>query len=848
MQKFDDITPAGHASRSSDAHVRLDDEIKSRMLESSPDCIKLLDLDARLLSMNAGGMAQLEICDLGPVIGSQWVDFWEGADRDAAKAALAAARSGQIGRFTGYFPTTVSRRPMWWDVVVSPIRAEDGSVDHLLAVSRDVSARMLSNELVRAVTEGTGRSTGPDFFPSLVCHLASVLRVPYVFVAECTTDTRERVRTLAFWKQSGLAPNFEYTLTGTPCEAVIDGQAAYHADHVQALFPRDRDLVSLGARSYLGLPIAGSSGQILGHLAVLDVAPMPSDEVSSALLRTFASRAAGEMERQRVTAEIARLNQVLAAAAQRAQTLLAVNNAVVLNLTPDALCAAITEALRPVMPFDSIAISLLDESKGVLRLVGAQASKPSPQFVIGRELPLAASQAGHALITRRPVLREDLALSREFPSEDTLLHEGFRASLTVPLVVRGQGIGALSVMSFNARQYTQADADLLQEVANQVALAVENMREYEEIGRLKAQVERENVYLREEIRDSHNFEEIIGSSPALTATLGTVERVAATDTTVLLLGETGTGKELIARAIHGRSPRQKRPLVKVNCGAIPAGLIESELFGHVRGAFTGALEARTGRFELATGGTIFLDEIGELPLDMQVKLLRALQEQEFEPVGSSRTVKVNVRVIAATNRDLAREVEAGRFRADLFYRLNVLPIRVPPLRERREDVPRLAVFFAHRHAKRIGRAVSTIDRESLDRLATYDWPGNVRELENVIERALVLSAGPLLHVGTEALPASRPATTLGTQVGQAPPLVAPWPHPLGSAPPPHGSVGSINALEDVLKTHIIATLQRTGGVIEGPQGAAKLLDMHPNTLRSRLKKLGISASGLAGVR
>jgi formate hydrogenlyase transcriptional activator len=330
------------------------------------------------------------------------------------------------------------------------------------------------------------------------------------------------------------------------------------------------------------------------------------------------------------------------------------------------------------------------------------------------------------------------------------------------------------------------------------------------------------VYLREEILGEHNFEEIVGNSPQLSSVLHTVERVAPTDTTVLILGETGTGKELVARAVHNRSSRRSHPLVKVNCGAISAGLIESELFGHVKGAFTGALERRIGRFELADRGTIFLDEVGELPLDMQVKLLRVLQEQEFEPVGSSRTVKVDVRVIAATNRVLEEEVAAGKFRADLFYRLNVLPVRVPPLRERRADIPQLVMFFIQRHAKRIGRTVEGVSRESLERLMGYPWPGNVRELENVVERALVLSRGGVLDIGPDQLPSVPDTIATGSALST-------------SATP----VAATGTLEEVERSYIAATLLKTGWVVEGPNGAARLLNMHPNTLRSRMKKLGI---------
>jgi formate hydrogenlyase transcriptional activator len=446
------------------------------------------------------------------------------------------------------------------------------------------------------------------------------------------------------------------------------------------------------------------------------------------------------------------------------------------------------------------------------------------------ELGLTNSHAGWTFTHQRPFYNPDLAQKRTYPGEEILLREGFRSIIVLPLIVRGKSIGTLNLGSRQPMQYGEGEAELLQEVANQLALAVENMREYEEIARLKAQLEQENVYLREEILGEHNFEEIVGSSPQLTAVLRTIDRVAPTDATVLILGETGTGKELIARAIHSRSARDKHPLVKVNCGAIPNGLLESELFGHMKGAFTGAVERRTGRFELADKGTIFLDEIGELAFDMQVKLLRVLQEQEFEPVGSNRTVKVDVRVIAATNRNLEQEVADGRFRADLYYRLNVLPIHVPALRERRADIQQLAMFFIQRHAKRIGRTIEGVTKESLERLRLYEWPGNVRELENVIERALILSKGGLLEIANDFFPA--------VPVMDAPPT-APSLSREHATPSLGQPVSGTGTLQDIERAHIVATLARTGWVVEGPAGAAKILDMHPNTLRSRMKKLGI---------
>jgi formate hydrogenlyase transcriptional activator len=354
-----------------------------------------------------------------------------------------------------------------------------------------------------------------------------------------------------------------------------------------------------------------------------------------------------------------------------------------------------------------------------------------------------------------------------------------------------------------------------------------------QVKELQHKLEAENVYLQEEISKEHNFEEVVGNSRALIKVLQQVETVAPTDSTVLILGETGCGKELFARAIHSHSKRKGRPLVKLNCGAIPTGLVESELFGHMKGAFTGALERRMGRFELADGGTLFLDEVSELPLDTQVKLLRVLQEHEFEPLGSSRTLRVNVRIIAASNRDLEKAVQEGRFRADLYYRLNVLPVSVPPLRQRRSDIPLLTSFFVERFARQLGKQGIAIAQETIDALTQYDWPGNVRELQNVIERAVVLSQGPILRLGRDLLPFANEDPEAANEVGD------------GTSSHNPKSEGDLNAsfsLQQVEKRHILEVLARTEGVIEGSRGAAKLLGLHPNTLRSRMKRLGIGRS------
>ena len=428
---------------------------------------------------------------------------------------------------------------------------------------------------------------------------------------------------------------------------------------------------------------------------------------------------------------------------------------------------------------------------------------------IGTAVSRQGGYVGWVLDHQAPLLRRNLEQERQFPVEEKLLAEGISSYIVVPLISQGRAFGTLNVGSRTLNQYGEEDTTFLFEVAKQVALAVENMLAYEEIAQLKARLEQENLYLQEEIKTQHDFEEIIGQSPAMKKVLQVVETVAPTYAGVLIF-ETGTGKELIARAIHNLSSRKAKPLVKVNCAALPAGLIESELFGHEKGAFTGALSRRIGRFELAHGGTIFLDEIGESLPDLQVKLLRVLQDGEVERVGGANTIKVAVRVIAATNRDLQKAMQEGRFRQDLFYRLHVFPIQLPPLRERREDIPLLVKYFAMKYGKTLGKRIETIPQKTMDALQAYPWPGNVRELEHAIERAVILSQGPRLELGDWL---SQPGVTTRDS--------------------------RVLTLTEVDRDHIIAVLELTGWHVSGERGAAKLLGMRPTTLEARMKKLGI---------
>jgi formate hydrogenlyase transcriptional activator len=529
--------------------------------------------------------------------------------------------------------------------------------------------------------------------------------------------------------------------------------------------------------------------------------------------------------------EIGALNQKVERTAERYRTLLEINNAIITHLTQEALLHSVSETLHRIIPFDRAAFTLYNPTRATFRYLAIEGTLPSEYFRAGVEFPRAESMAALVFDQQRPALRRDLEKEQQYPNDRRLVAEGIKADCLVPLIVGGKSIGTLNIGSKTRNQYSEADMEFLQEAGNQVALAVENMQSYEEIAALKAKLEKENVYLQEEIRTEHNFEEIVGNSPALLAVLRKVEQVASTDSTVLICGETGTGKELIARAIHGRSPRRNRPLVKVNCSAISAGLVESELFGHMKGAFTGAIERRIGRFELADGGTIFLDEVGELPLETQVKLLRVLQELEFEPVGSSRSLRVDVRVIAATNRNLEEFVQAGGFRSDLFYRLNVFPLEVPSLRERRSDIPQLAMVFLSHYAKRISKYMGGISQDAMDRLTRYAWPGNVRELQNVIERAVILSRGSILELEPDLVPmltVGEPSRTPGPPSEMV---------QVAKPTPPRFAT-----LEEVERDHILTALKQTNGVVEGPKGAARMLNLHPNTLRHRMDKLGIKRS------
>src|SRR6058998_3698062 len=439
--------------------------------------------------------------------------------------------------------------------------------------------------------------------------------------------------------------------------------------------------------------------------------------------------------------------------------LLEVTNALVSNLDLPRLVDAISSSLERAIPNEFTALALYDKDSGELVVHAVAAKSSDGRRYVGKRFT--GSAAGEAFTARRTLLFGEDDLTGPFADTAAAMREaGIRSVCAVPLVVGDRGLGTLTVGNLQPDAFTPESVAMIEEVVRRVAMAVANALAFREIAQLTEKLAEERLYLESEIRAEHPFGEIAGESRLLRDALQHVETVAPTDATVLVLGETGTGKELIARAIHDRSGRRERTFVKINCAAIPSGLLESELFGHERGAFTGAIAQKIGRFEVANGGTLFLDEVGEIPLELQPKLLRVLQEQEFERLGGTRTIKVDVRLVAATNRDLARLVEEQRFRDDLYYRLNVFPIQVPPLRERPEDIEALVRYFVQRFARRMQRRIEVIPTEALDAMRRYPWPGNVRELENLIERAVILSSGPhltvpLAHLARRSTPAAQ---------------------------------------------------------------------------------------------
>ncbi|MPZ78243.1 MAG: PAS domain S-box protein [Deltaproteobacteria bacterium] len=624
---------------------------------------------------------------------------------------------------------------------------------------------------LRTILEGTADETGERFFAALVENLAKALNTHGAWITEYIQECR-RLRALAFWMDGQWIRDYEVDIAGSPCEKVIDTADIVHfPDNLLELYPDDPDIASTGAVSYLGMPLKDIDGKILGHLAVIDRRPIPEEPKVQALFRIFAARAAAELQRQSVEKQVREREEKLRRLFDSAMDAIIEldQNLQVTRMNPAAELAFQCTALGVIG--ESFSRFVSDQSyRKILRVIDELAPRPPERRSSWVPGGLHALPAG----------------GKEFPAEATLSCYDVGRQTFHTVILR------------NINERLEADR---------------------KIHSLTAETE----YLREALNKLGGFDQIIGQSGALKRVLEDVEQVAVGDTTVLILGETGTGKELIARAIHGASQRRDKPLITINCAAIPAALMESEFFGHERGAFTGATQKREGRFALADGGTVFLDEIGELSIDLQAKLLRILQEGEFQPVGSSHTRKVNVRVIAATNRDLNQAVRSGSFREDLYYRLNVFPIEIPPLRERGEDTVLLASAFASKFSQRLGRKIEPLSQECKKRLKTYAWPGNVRELQNVIERAVITSRDGRLNLdralpdgGAEKTAAAEPLT------GESAVRVL-----------------HVRELEELERQNILRAMEKSGWRVAGKDGAAQLLGIKPSTLNSRTKALGI---------
>jgi formate hydrogenlyase transcriptional activator len=675
-----------------------------------------------------------------------------------------------------------------------------------------------------------------DLFLSLRGHIAPLL--DFSFVAVSLRNGHDDSLVLRFFEPQNIEA---VRLIGTtypmdnsyPGRAVRTGRVVY-VPRVEADGPYPSAILArYEVRTYCAVPLMTPRGAI-GSLNFGSDRPDAYSPGDLDLMTHVAKLVAAAVENAINLDTVRRQQAALQDERDQLDLLLDVTNAVVSQLDTRALFRAVAPALRRVCGADMAALTLYDPEARVLRKHACDAGgRDAPELIPKAvEHSLDRSPSGLVFRERRPRLftRDELLA---FPDHEFFVQHDIHSACSVPLATAQDVLGTLDLAASAPDAFSPEKLGLMTRVAGQIAIAVQNAISYERIEELNAQLGREKLYLEDEIWSEHQFEDIIGRSPALRRVLREVETVAPTGSTVLITGETGSGKELVARAIHRLSARSDQAFVRLNCAAIPTGLLESELFGHEKGAFTGAISQRIGRFELAHRGTVFLDEIGEIPIELQPKLLRVLQEREFERLGSARTLRTDARLIAATNRDLATLVVEQRFREDLYYRLNVFPIQVPPLRDRREDIPMLVGHFAQQFARRMKKTIETIPADTMDALMAYEWPGNIRELQNLVERAVILSSGPTLDVpaiasmprGRAAVPVDRPGAPAGADM------------PAGADSPRDGATESLEAIE---RRHVLAALESANWIIAGPNGAAQRLGLKRSTLQFRMRKLGIS--------
>jgi formate hydrogenlyase transcriptional activator len=673
----------------------------------------------------------------------------------------------------------------------------------LAEVSESIASHRDLNELFRDLAQRLPRIVPFDYI-NLVLHDAG--------------RNVMRLQLLVAPVEATIKAGAEFPVDGSPGGFVWKTQQPLTVNDVtlETRFPAViPQLIENGVQSFCTVPLTTALGR-LGAMGFGSLQPHVYQDTEIAFMQEVAKQIAVAVDNV-LHDETARSMQIaLARERDRFRLLLDVNNAVVSHLNMDDVFASVSASLQKVIQHDGCSLMLYEPETGQYRCHVLKVSKNESFVEEGRADKSVKSPGCIAFSTRAPAVfsEQDLiALSSESKIAQHLLAEGVKSFCSIPLQSHDRILGTLNIGRLSEDAFSADEVELLTQVAQQIAIAVENGLAYREIAELKEKLNEEKLYLEREIRSEHNFEEIVGDSAPLKHVLTQVEIVSPTDSTVLIQGETGTGKELIARAIHNLSGRRGRTFVKLNCAAIPTGLLESELFGHERGAFTGAIAQKIGRFELANGGTLFLDEVGDIPLELQSKFLRVLQEQEFERLGSNRTIRVDIRLVAATNRDLAQMVTDKQFRSDLYYRLNVFPILNPPLRDRRDDIPALVQYFTQKFATRMNKRITTIPTETMNALSRYHWPGNIRELENFIERAVILTRGSSLAVPLAELKSRHTASD--------------------------GDARRLSTLEDAEREHIRQALQQANWLVGGPTGAAAKLGMKRTTLQSKMVKLGI---------
>lgn len=729
-------------------------------LENLQEGVFWVNADAAILNVNNTACAMsgysrkelmaMKVHDINPSeIVMDFASFWKRLKKEK-KIRFEAKHKHK----TGYL----------YDVEITGNFIEYNGQEFTCSIVRDIRKRKMEEELLRTVSEATSAQVGYDYFRELTKYITITLGVKYALVTECANEAKTRLRTISFVDNTTPLENIEYDLDGTPCQIVMQGKDYFCPDELEKIFPKEK-----GMQSYVAVPIySPASNEVVGHIAALDDKPMGENQNQTSILKIFAARAGSEIDRIKAEEQLKVANKNLA-------TLLDESEQRFRDLFEEAPIAYVHEGL------DS---KFIKANRAALRILGVKPEEVP--FTYGKTLAPDTPDA------QRRMKEAFESVGRGTDTSGVVL-ELRRKDNNKPIWIQwwsNPDIGG---------QFTRT---MFIDITDKVLMEQEQARR-----------QAQNQYLQEEIKLTYNFEDIISKSKDFHKVLQQIEKVASTDATVLILGESGTGKELLARAVHNISSRSKRPLIKINCATLPANLIESELFGHERGAFTGAMERKIGRFELADSGTIFLDEIGELPVELQAKLLRVLQEGEFERLGNPKTIKVNVRLIAATNRNLQQAIDKKEFREDLFYRLNVFPIISPPLRQRKEDIPLLVKHFVKKYEGKMGKEIKTIPDNVIEALMQYDWPGNVRELENLVERALILTNSHTLEYG-DWIPAAKNASP--------------------------NAKASLQKMDDVEKEHIINVLNSTGWKVSGEKGAAKILGLNATTLEARMKKLGIT--------